>query len=381
MPCEINVTSEPLCLKARDTPPTSESTTMAPDVTRGLNRGARWLKANTKRLAFKRLKKDIIDREACTECGSCVANCPESALTLSEIDDRFVPTLTGKCTGCGICYAICPRTRVFWDELLGTYRGVWIARVKEEHKGQNGGIATEILAYMLENDLTDGAVVVGHDPTRPWRPMAQVVTDPESARASGGTMYTHASVVNEMMNGLRKGLTRIAVVGTSCDIDAIKKLETHPAGILQVEPDMSVFKIGLFCMKAFDYRHLRNFFAESHIGMSEITKMEIAAGVFKVFVNGETREWPLSVFDSMAAPSCAYCHDLTSLNSDISCGNFGSDDDWTTVIVRSLQGEYVFQEMVAKGLIEAEPLEGKPLRMVRNMARAKAMRYYSLPPH
>ncbi|MCF2137947.1 MAG: Coenzyme F420 hydrogenase/dehydrogenase, beta subunit C-terminal domain [Candidatus Thorarchaeota archaeon] len=352
---------------------------MAVDVARGLARGSRWLKANTKRLAFRRLKKDVIDREACTECGACVSNCPEDALALVETDDRFVPTLTGKCSACGICYVVCPRTHVFWDDLLGEFRSVWQARVKEGHGGQNGGVVTAILAYMLENDLTDGAVVVRHDDGRKWRPVSTIVRTPEEVQASGGTWYTHAPVVQEMMNGFRQGFSRIAVVGTSCDIDAIHKLETHPAGLLQVESAAHVFKIGLFCMKAFDYKRLRNFMAESHLGMTEITKMEITAGKFRVFVGDEVREWPLSVFDSIGASSCSYCHDLTAKNSDISCGNFGSDDEWTSVIIRSVEAEHIFQEMVAAGILEAEVIEGKPLRTIRNMARAKAMRYYSLP--
>ncbi len=353
---------------------------MTVDVARGLARGSRWLKANTKRLAFKKLKKDIIDREACTECGACVANCPENALSLVEADDKFTPTLTGKCTACGICYVVCPRTHVFWDDLLGKYKSVWQARVNGSHRGQNGGVASAIAAYMLEEKLTDGVVVVSHDPDRKWRPIPAVVTNPDAVIASGGTWYTHAPIVHELMNGFRQGLYRIVAMGTSCDIDAIHKLETHPAGFLQVEPAAHVFKIGLFCMRAFDYKQLRNFLSESHLSVNEITKMEITAGKFRVFVDDEMREWPLSVIDSMGAPSCSYCHDLTAKNSDISCGNFGSDDEWTTVIVRSVEAEHVFQEMVEKELLEAEVIEGKPLRSVRNMARVKSMRYYSLHP-
>ena len=69
------------------------------------------------------------------------------------------------------------------------------------------------------------------------------------------------------------------------------------------------------------------------------------------------------------------------MNSDISCGNIGSDEGWTTVIVRSKHGEKVFKEVVKAGLVEAEEIEDKAFAAVVNTARSKRNRQYKLEPH
>jgi coenzyme F420 hydrogenase subunit beta len=84
--------------------------------------------------------------------------------------------------------------------------------------------------------------------------------------------------------------------------------------------------------------------------------------------------------DPIAASSCAYCLDFTGKNSDISCGNIGSDEGWTTVIVRTKKGEEAFQGALKAGLIEAEELEPKKVQTVANSARFKKNKYFKLNP-
>ena len=58
-----------------------------------------------------------------------------------------------------------------------------------------------------------------------------------------------------------------------------------------------------------------------------------------------------------------------------------SDDGWTTVIVRSKQGEKVFKEVVKAGLVEAEEIDDKAFAAVVNTARSKRNKLYKLEPH
>jgi NAD-dependent dihydropyrimidine dehydrogenase PreA subunit len=48
----------------------------------------------------------IIDSEACTTCGLCVARCPEGVVALRA--GKLVLALPEACTYCGLCEAICP---------------------------------------------------------------------------------------------------------------------------------------------------------------------------------------------------------------------------------------------------------------------------------
>ncbi|UCE11808.1 MAG: Coenzyme F420 hydrogenase/dehydrogenase, beta subunit C-terminal domain [Candidatus Thorarchaeota archaeon] len=346
-----------------------------------VSRMRRWLKENTKRNAFKKLENDIIQKGVCTECGACVAGCPVEALEGDMSAGKFVPTLVGKCVACGICYTFCPRTLVTWSSLVGDFRSAWKARSLDETQSrQNGGIATALVTYMLDKKIVDAAVVAARDGETPWMPVAKLVKKPKEAAACGGTIYTHTPVVQEMVRGFKDGLTSMAVVGMSCNIDSISKMQNHPAGMFQVGLRADVIKVGLFCMESFDYNKLVGFLKGEKIKIGDVNRFEISGGKFRIRIGDEEKEWPIADLDPYVSSSCHYCRDLTCMNADISCGNLGTDDDWTTVLVRTPRGEQIFQEALADGLIEAELLEGKAMRVVENVARSKATRIYTMKP-
>ncbi|MHA1959914.1 MAG: Coenzyme F420 hydrogenase/dehydrogenase, beta subunit C-terminal domain [Candidatus Thorarchaeota archaeon] len=354
---------------------------MASGIEETLSRMQRWLKENTKRKAFKRLEKDIILKGVCTECGACVSGCPVDVLEGDMSSGKYVPTLVGKCTACGICYTFCPRTLVTWSSLVGDFRSAWKARTLDDSQSrQNGGIATALVTYLLDKKVVDAAVVATRDEETPWMPSAKLVKRPKEAAACGGTIYTHTPVVEEMMNGFKEGLRSLAVVGMSCNIDSIDRMQKHPAGFFQVDLRADVVKVGLFCMESFDYNKLVGFLKGERIKIGDVERFEISGGKFRVKTGGEDKEWPIADLDPYVASSCHYCRDLTCMNSDISCGNLGTEDDWTTVLVRTPRGEQIFQEAIAEGRIEAELLEGKAMRVVENVARSKAARIYTMKP-
>lgn len=350
---------------------------MSPNVDQSLARAQRWLKENTKRFAFNKLNLEIVETGVCTECGACAASCPVNAITGIRTTQKYVPTLTGECISCGICYTMCPRTYVLWSDLIGPFRSVWKARSKLEGPKQDGGAVTALLSYMLDKHLVDAAVVAGFGDT-PWLPEARIVTEADQVRQSGGTIYTHAPVVQGLISAFRAGHVAVAVVGTSCNIDAIAKMQTHPAGLLQLDTKASVFTISLFCTESFDYKRLRDFLESHKVRLEDVRRMAISKGVFRIETPTESKEWPIGDLEAAAADSCSYCRDFTGKSADLSCGNVGSEEGWTTVIVRSVRGEHVLQEAVAEGVVEAELLDAKDLRKIETVSRTKAMRYYAL---
>ncbi|MCK5151889.1 MAG: Coenzyme F420 hydrogenase/dehydrogenase, beta subunit C-terminal domain [Candidatus Thorarchaeota archaeon] len=353
---------------------------MTPDVEGSLEISQEWLKENTKRYAFKKLEREIIKTEVCVECGLCVANCPVDAITGERVDNKYVPQLTGKCTSCGICYAMCPRTKILPEQLLGEYKTIWRAkRTTEGGKRQDGGVATALMAAGLRKKSLDAAVVAIQG-ENPWLPETLIATTEEDVLGSGGTIYTHTPIVAGMMKAFREGDSKVAVVGTACNLDAITRLQIHTAGYLSVDKDADVTKLGLFCMESFDYDRLKTYLKDNGIDIQKVTRMAIAGGKFTVSDGDEQHEWPVKDLDVAAAKSCSYCHDLTAKNADISCGNIGSDEGYTTVIVRTDKGEKFLLQCVKEGLIEAEPLEEKAIRIIGNVARSKATKYYKMKP-
>jgi coenzyme F420 hydrogenase subunit beta len=357
----------------------TEGETLTENITKSQERAQRWLKKNTKRFAFKKLEREIVKTGVCTECGACVSNCPVNALTGDLASGKYVPTLTGDCTACGICYAICPRTYVLWSELIGDFRSVWkVKALADVGKKQNGGAATAFLYHLLNEGIVDAAIVAKKDSSAPWMPEAAIVKNADEITQYSGTVYAHVPVVDGVVKALKDGLSTLAVVGTSCNIDAINNMQKHPAGFFNMDMRSEIFKVGLFCMEAFEYPKLVAFLSENGVDIKDVEKMEISSGKFRVTIKGEDTEWAIKDLDVAAASSCSYCHDLTCKTSDISCGNIGSEDDQSTVIIRTVRGEHIFQEALAAELIEAEMMEPKELRMIMNTARMKATKYYKL---
>jgi coenzyme F420 hydrogenase subunit beta len=336
------------------------------------------LKEKTKRYAFKKLEKEVIKTGACVECGACVAGCPVDAVTGNRVDGKYIPTLTGECISCGICYAMCPRTFVLPEHLIGEFKSIWKIRSTKEGRRQDGGAATAILGYMLRKKMIDGAVVAGQSDEEPWLPVAKIVTSEDEIYGYGGTIYSHAQVVNELLQGFKQNLSSLAVVGTACNLDAVHRMEEHPAGLFKLDSAAHVFKICLFCTESFNYMNMVEFLKEAGIDIAKVTRFAIAGGKFTVTVGSKEHSWPVGELDGAASSSCSYCQDFTGKHSDISCGNIGSEEGWTTVLVRTPQGEKVIKGALSEGLIEGELLDLDALLSVTNSARFKMNKYYQL---
>ncbi|MHA2351807.1 MAG: Coenzyme F420 hydrogenase/dehydrogenase, beta subunit C-terminal domain [Candidatus Thorarchaeota archaeon] len=355
---------------------------MTRDHNTAVEKSQAWLKENTKRYAFKKLEREVVKTGACVECGSCVAGCPVDAITGEYVDSKYVPALTGKCIACGTCYAMCPRTSILQDDIIGDFTSVWKVRSLGDHKRQDGGAVTMILGHLLDKNEIEAAVVAGQSDKLPWMPVAKRVTTRDELLESGGTVYTHAQIIQEMHDCFKENLSSIGVVGTACNIDAIQRMQTHPGSYLNIDSKTDVFKVSLFCMESFDYNGLVGFLKSEGIDIGKVDRFAITKGNFIVTIGEEEKSWPVKDLDAIASSSCSYCTDLTGMNSDLSCGNIGSDDGWTTVLVRSKRGDKALKAVIKEGLVEAEEIDEKALQAVINTARSKKNKRFKLkPPH
>lgn len=341
-----------------------------------------WLKENTKRYAFKKLEREVIQSGVCTECGACVSNCPVDALSANYSSGIYVPELTGKCTACGICYANCPRTYFYREHLLGNVRSAWRARATGAAEGcQDGGAVTALLTSMLESGRIEGAVVVQKSEEKPWMPVVKLARNAEEVASSAGSIYTHAPIVEGVIEAMKAGLKKIAVVGTSCNIDAVHNMATLPSGIIGYLPKAEAITLGLFCTKSYEYPGLVEFLKNEGIDIKNVSRFAIAGGKLTADHKDGSSEWPVKDLEHISSSSCDYCHDMNCRNSDISCGNVGSEEGWTTLLLLTERGEKVFKQAVKDGSIEAEPIDEKDFRAVDNLARFKASRWYQMKLH
>jgi coenzyme F420-reducing hydrogenase beta subunit len=114
--------------------------------------------------------------------------------------------------------------------------------------------------------------------------------------------------------------------------------------------------IGLFCFEEFDYEKLKE---ETKrllgVDLDRAEKTQIRKGKYIVRVDGKEHSVSVKELNSAVEKLCLSCPDFAANYSDISVGSVGSDDGYSTVIVRSDVGEKLLQMLdLAKGKVKKE---------------------------
>ena len=109
---------------------------------------------------------EIVDSKICAKCGTCTIVCPNGILTF---DER--PKLVEECLrkGNGMCFEVCPRVSSgkYQIKIRENFKELYYY-AKSDVEGQDGGVVTAFLKYLLENKKIDGAIVVGDEC---WKPV------------------------------------------------------------------------------------------------------------------------------------------------------------------------------------------------------------------
>ena len=158
---------------------------------------------------------------------------------------------------------------------------------------------------------------------------------------------------------------RIAMVGTPCEIMAASKLQHYTDSPIDV-------KLGLFCMENFSYKYFGYLLNEYDLKMDDIEKFQIDKGyVFLLLKTKETVKIPLSVAKRMLRKNCNICVELTSETSDISIGSIGSEDGWSTLIIRTQKGEEIVEGAIKQKFIKAKDLTESQFKLLNRIAETK----------
>ncbi len=317
------------------------------------------------------LIEDVVGTDLCVSCGTCVAVCPVGVIELRN----GVPELIGDCIECGLCYSNCPRTdfnidemdnRVFnrersaKEEIVGIYSQVYKARSKVpeiNERAQDGGVVSSILSSFL-SEGGDGVIVAGLDETKTWVPKPMVGKTNKDIIDAAGTKYTSSPTLLGVKEAVKEQkLKDIAIVGTPCQIRGLSKLAEGKFKNKKYS-DAVKLKIGLFCMETFRYDDWIKYLENNNVNPEEVTKFEIKNGRFYAKKGDEViHKTRLNNVKNLVRPCCHHCDDFTCEYSDVSIGNVGSPEGWSTVIVRNKKGEKSLKEAEKANLIELESFE------------------------
>jgi len=353
---------------------------------------------------WKELKAEVIDFGVCTGCAGCVISCPHDVIGYDHRSGGYRPFHledelgADNCVhgekGCTTCTRACPRFRLWEhqanehlfardrhdDEVAGVYADILLTRASDEmvnRMGQDGGLVSAILLWALEHDYIDGALVsfLENNDASTWTPVPGVATNRDEVLASAGSRYTYSANTLAFDEARERGLSRLALVGTSCQSSVPPVMWSRKIG--KVSKPI-VFNIGLLCSKTFDDAMFEELFeAKYGLARRDIVKMNIK-GVFQVWMrDGTYREIPLKECHAWTRDGCTHCPDFAAEHADISTGGIGKDNDWTLTLVRTELGREIISRMVADGSIITRPGDSDPaaIALMRKLAEKSRARW------
>jgi coenzyme F420 hydrogenase subunit beta len=239
-------------------------------------------------------------------------------------------------------------------------------------RSQYGGVVSALLIYCLEKEILSSAVLT--DAGDLLAPKGRLAHSRSEVLDCAGSRYSASGGLSVMNSAIKKGYSRLGVVGLPCQMEALTRMRLmQPDGAERVKAVS--LKIGLFCTWALDYTRLKAYLDQNVEG--SILKSDIPpppSEVFKVETPLGWRDFPLSDIRSMVQKGCSLCDDMTAEQSDISVGTAECLDGWNTVIARTDAGIQLLRSAIKEGWLETADLPGTNLAHLKEAARNKRKR-------
>lgn len=326
-----------------------------------------------------RLIAQVITKGLCVRCGACVGICPY----FNYFDGKVV--IMDPCpAGTFRCLQVCPRagyegTSPFKGEPtddIGACQEILMARATDETvriKSQYGGVVSALLIYALEKEMISSAALT--DAGDLFAPKGMLAHRRSEVLDCAGSRYSASGSLLVMNTAIKKGHSRLGVVGLPCQMEALARMRLiQPDG--EERAKAVSLKIGLFCTWAIDYARLKGYLARQKVE-GPVLKSDIPpppSEVFKVQTQVGWREFPLSDIRPMVQKGCYLCEDMTAEQSDISVGTVEGSDGWNTVIARTDTGLQLLKSAIQEGWLETDDLPGANLDHLKEAARNKRKR-------
>lgn len=281
------------------------------------------------------------------------------------------------------------------DPILGDYISLHRGNAADEsirYKAASGGVVTALLSYMFDERIIDKAVAVAAKKDDPSVSVATVLRDRGDAFAAAGSRYAFVSIRSELQ-ALASMNTRVACVGLSCDIQAIKKsFKPEWQGNIQLV-------IGIFCGRTLLPDATAFILQKLNIQPGEVRSFDYRAGRWPGGLRIETKagkvfHFSRSIYNILnplfSREVCLHCRDLFNVSADISVGDawYGLPDKkgYSTVIIRNERAKDIFERAVKKGYIQEKQItpetvyksHGHLIRFHRHQSRFTEAVFYMI---
>lgn len=312
----------------------------------------------------------VVKDGLCTGCGTCVALCPEEAIemVINEKKGIYVPKLDEeKCNDCGTCFKVCPGHEVDFkqlnleifgkepeDILIGNYLNCYVGHSTDydiRYNSSSGGLVTQLLIFMLEERLIDGALVTRMKKDKPLEPEPFIARTKEEIIAASKSKYcpVPANIALKEILEADEG-ERFAVIGLPCHIHGLRKTQR----VNKKLRERVVVCLGIFCGAYSTFQGIEFLLRKINVSKNEIKSLTYRGegwpGNLKLIDNkGAEKLIPYPVYSSFIGSSffplrCTLCIDATNEFSDISFG-----DAWLPEFANDSVGTSIFISRTSRG--------------------------------
>lgn len=182
----------------------------------------------------------------CTGCGICQGACPNTSITMHVKSGRFLPVVDQKSCkndkGCHRCYDICPGVGVklnciakeefsgadtFYNGKIGYYRKCFTGYSNNydvRYHSASGGMVTQLLVWMLEKKLIDGAAVTAFRSKSELLVHSFIATTKEEILSAKSSKYAPVTL-NNIIHDIKAREGKFVIVGLPCHIHGLRKYE------------------------------------------------------------------------------------------------------------------------------------------------------------
>lgn len=331
-----------------------------------------------------RLQTEVLAAGLCSHCGSCVGLAPQrlemrrtprGPLPFARLDSREpVPAAAyTACPGKGInypdmCRFVFGRQPENW--LIGCYRQVFVgysALPAIRRAAASGGVITQVLLYLLEQNHIQGAVVVQQGRPQPWLAEPVIARSREEIIAASQSVYMPVPV-NKLLDQMSAFEGRLAYVGLPDQVASLRYLQYlgHP-GASKVD-----YVLGPY-VGTNNYLESIESFLRSHgiQSLREIVELRYREGEWPGYLQIKTRTGQVlraeKFYYNYLIPfyithSTLMSVDFTNELTDISVGDAWSPryeaqgGGFSVVVARSARGQQLLADMQARHLINLEEL-------------------------
>lgn len=316
----------------------------------------------------KRLEVEVWALDNCAGCGMCVAACSKQVLYWNGqehplLEERtknlgYSRTTLDSCSFCQqLCEEVCPRLDR-WLPLEA--QTLMAARARGPVKsGHPNDVIRAIVAGGRSAGLLDGVIMLDLDA---WslKPIARLAETVEEIVDNLGPQYLWAPVFEKVNEAVyERRMENIAVIGTPCTAQAIRKLRASTNQRLRPYQQAIRLSVAVFCTGVYRPEMIDEILVKRmEVGRDQVRRIEVSPDrqwLQAWLWDNSVRRIPRQQAESFTRLGCGACNDYLGESADLAIGTLGAPANTSSVIIRSQTGDIFVRNALQMNLLEASP--------------------------